>query len=264
MKKTTKDLMCDTDYFSARRIGPVVVFQPKGNFLLNMTIIKAKEAVLEYFETMLAHPEIRVVLLLAAPRKARREEFLCFFDMVRSSRISKNSVMRLYRTIDQIMLHIIASDLFFIDANCGKILPMNANMALACDYRIIGDNAVFQNPALELGLISKGGDAWFLCRRLGRGRAFDYLLATHGITAQEAVAAGLADKCVPSEHFEVAGIQRSPWSGNTNRAETIPGPPKMILPTITMPASVCRLNGDFSKAGKPARRPMAPDGKLMR
>lgn len=202
MKKTTKDLMCDTDYFSARRIGPVVVFQPKGNFLLNMTIIKAKEAVLEYFETMLAHPEIRVVLLLAAPRKARREEFLCFFDMVRSSRISKNSVMRLYRTIDQIMLHIIASDLFFIDANCGKILPMNANMALACDYRIIGDNAVFQNPALELGLISKGGGAWFLCRRLGRGRAFDYLLATHGITAQEAVTAGLADKCVPSEHFE--------------------------------------------------------------
>lgn len=206
MKKDCSDLSCETDYFSARHTGAILTFSFKGNTLLNSSIIKAKEAILGFFESVNRHPEIRIVLLLARPRKARQEEFLSFFNMVRSARLSKHGVLRMYRAMDQLILHILSSDVFFINADCGQILPIFANLAQACDYRIIGDNAVFQNPALELGMFPKGGGAWFISRRLGRQKAFELLLAHSGLTAQEATRLGLFDRCVPLKSFETEAL----------------------------------------------------------
>jgi len=202
MRKDFLDLTCETDYFSARQTGAILTFSFKGNMLLSSSIIKAKETVLGFFESVNRHPEIRVVLLLANPRKARKEEFLSFFDMVRSARLSRHGVLRMYRAMDQLMLHILSSDVFFINADCGQILPMFVNLAQACDYRIIGDNAVFQNPSLELGMFPKGGGAWFLTRRLGRQKAFELLLTHADLSAREATRLGLFDRCVPLKDFE--------------------------------------------------------------
>jgi 2-(1,2-epoxy-1,2-dihydrophenyl)acetyl-CoA isomerase len=206
MKNREADLTCETDYFSARQDGAVVIFTPKGNQLLTSTVLRIKEAVLQYFQHMENHPEVRIVLLMPQTCKARREEYLLFFDMLRSSRISDSSVMRLYRAIDQFILKIIASDLFFISADCGQILPMLAGISLSCDYRILGDNAVFQNPALELGLIPKGGNAWFLSRMLGRGKALELILAQKGLGAREALTLGLVNRCIPMEDFETEAL----------------------------------------------------------
>lgn len=200
--KDTFELSCENDFFSARCDGPLVVFRIKGNIFLNLTLLNARESVLAYLDAAAANPEVRILLLLANPRRARREEFLTFFDMVKSARVSKSAVLRLYRCIDEFILHIVHSDLFFINAMCGQILPMNTNISLACDYRIIGDNTVFQNPALELGLVSKGGGAWFLKNTMGKGRLYDHLLGARNYTAEEAVAMGLADQCVPAADLE--------------------------------------------------------------
>lgn len=206
MKKTVRNLTCENDYFSARREGGVVVFSPKGNFLLRSTMLKAKERVLAYFESVSASPEARVLLILPRAKKARREEYLSFIDMIRSGRMSESSLLRLFRAVDQIILHIRASDLFFISADCGQILPMAANISLACDYRILGDNACFQNPALELGLIGKGGAAWFLSRMLGKSKALELLLADKSLTPDQAQAMGLVDRCVPADDFEAQSL----------------------------------------------------------
>ena len=195
------ELTCETDYFSARRDGPVVVFSLKGNFLLSSTLLKSKEMVLDYLDCAASHPDVRVVLVQQLARKARKDEFLSFFEMVQSSRLSKSAVMRLYGAIDQFINYVLASDLIFIHANCGQILPIFANMSLACDYRIVGDNAVFQNPALELGLVPKGGGGWFLTQAMGRGRAFELLLTREEITAQKALELGIVNRCVPVENL---------------------------------------------------------------
>ncbi len=206
MKTDKSELTCETDYFIARQEGAVVVFTHKGNQLLSSTLLKAKKAVHDYLQQVEADPEARIVLFLPQVRKARREEYLSFFDMVRSERISENSVMRLFRAVDQLILNILDSDLFFICADCGQILPMFASISLACDYRILGDNAEFQNPALELGLVPKGGAAWFVSRMLGRGRALELILAEESISVEAALELGLVNRCVPSENFEAEAL----------------------------------------------------------
>ena len=202
MKKNYADLTCENDYFSARQDGNIIAVSFKGNILLRSTLIKAKEAVLDYFECASAHPEIDIVLLLEQQGGGRRDEYLSFFDMVSSARLSKNHVLRMYRAIDQFILHILSSDMFFINAGCGEILPVFANIALACDYRVIADNAIFRNPAIELGLVPKGGSAFFMNGMLGRGKAFKLMLAAKDITAQEGEELGLVDQLVPAEDFQ--------------------------------------------------------------
>ena len=206
MQHVNSNLTCETDYFAARQHGAVVVFSLKGNQLLTSTLLRAKAAVHDFIQCVQDHPETRIVLLIPHARKARREEYLSFFDMVRTSRISNDSVMRLYRAVDQFMLHIQSSDLFFISADCGQILPMFLGISLACDYRILGDNATFQNPALELGLIPKGGLAWFLSRLMGRSKALELILANESLTVDEARELGLVNRCIPVQDFETEAL----------------------------------------------------------
>lgn len=205
MKTDQSELTWETDYFIARQEGAVVVFSNKGNQLLAQTLLKAKATVRDYLRRVEADPEVRVVLLMPQPRKARREEYLSFFDMVQSERLSENSVMRLYRAVDQLILQILSADLFFISADCGQVLPLFASISLACDYHILGDNAVVQNPALERGLIPKG-IAWFLSRVVGRARATELLLAEESISVDAALEMGLVNRRVPADSFEAEAL----------------------------------------------------------
>lgn len=202
MKKKVSNLTCETAYFSARQDGAVVVFRPKGNQLAFSAMLEAKETVLAYFRTIEKDPEARIVLITFKEQKKRFEEYLSFFNMASSSRISEISVIRLFRAIDQFILKILSSDLFFISADCGRIIPMFAGISHACDYRILGDDAIFQNPALELGLIPKGGAARLLSQLIGKGKAFELILTQGDLTAHEAMKLGLADRCIPVADLE--------------------------------------------------------------
>jgi 2-(1,2-epoxy-1,2-dihydrophenyl)acetyl-CoA isomerase len=84
-----------------------------------------------------------------------------------------------------------------VHADSGKVISLYMNISLACDYRIIGDNSIFQKPYLDLGLIPKGGGAFFLSRLLGFSKALEILLSEKDITADEALKLGIVDKIVP-------------------------------------------------------------------
>ena len=202
MENIPSDLTCETDYFVSRLIDGVLVFNIKGNMMIHQTSIKAKETVLSYLKQAEEDDRVRVMVVMPLPRKPRREEYLDFFSMVASNRLSETSVMRLFRAIDQVILHVISSDKFFISANCGQVLPMFIGASLAFDYRILGGNTAIQNPSLELGLAPKGGTPFFLRNGIGRGKIYDLLLAQQDITAEEARHMGLADRLVPMETFE--------------------------------------------------------------
>jgi len=202
MENISSDLNCETDYFVSRLIDGVLVFNIKGNMMIHQTSIRAKETVLSYLKQAEEDDRVRVMVLMPLPRKPRREEYLDFFSMVASNRLSESSVMRLFRAIDQVILQVLSSDKFFLSANCGQVLPMFIGMSLAFDYRILGDNTAIQNPSLEMGLAPKGGAPFFLSQTIGRGKVYDLLLAQKDISAEEALEIGLADRLVPWETFE--------------------------------------------------------------
>ena len=60
---------------------------------------------------------------------------------------------------------------------------------------------------LELGLVPKGGGAYFLSRLLGFSKAWEVLLSDEDITAEEALELGIVDKVVPSVELNEAALK---------------------------------------------------------
>ena len=87
----------------------------------------------------------------------------------------------------------------------GFALGGGCELALACDFRVMGDNARFGQPEILLGIIPGGGGTQRLTRLVGTVRAKDLILTGRQVAAEEALRIGLADRVVaPGEVLETA------------------------------------------------------------
>ena len=76
----------------------------------------------------------------------------------------------------------------------GPAVGFGADLALACDIRVLSENAYFQEKFIAIGLMPDGGASYFLPRLLGVGRALELLLTGRAVRADEALALGLASE----------------------------------------------------------------------
>jgi enoyl-CoA hydratase len=74
-------------------------------------------------------------------------------------------------------------------------------LALACDYRIAGERAVFGQPEILLGVIPGGGGTQRLARQVGPSRAKEICITGRQVDAQEAFRIGLVDEVVTGDEL---------------------------------------------------------------
>jgi enoyl-CoA hydratase/carnithine racemase len=85
-----------------------------------------------------------------------------------------------------------------IAAICGYALGGGCELALACDLRVVADNAKLGQPEILLGLIPGAGGTQRLARLVGPAHAKDLVLTGRQVDADEATRMGLADRVVPA------------------------------------------------------------------
>jgi enoyl-CoA hydratase len=90
---------------------------------------------------------------------------------------------------------------FVIAVVSGYALGGGCELALACDYRIAGERAVFGQPEILLGTIPGGGGTQRLARLLGPSRAKELCVTGRQVAAEEALRIGLADEVVPGDEL---------------------------------------------------------------
>jgi enoyl-CoA hydratase/3-hydroxyacyl-CoA dehydrogenase len=74
-------------------------------------------------------------------------------------------------------------------------------LAMACDFRVAAESAVFGQPEINLGIIPGFGGTQRLPRLVGSSKALEMNLTGDAVLAREAQEIGLADDLVPDEQL---------------------------------------------------------------
>lgn len=94
---------------------------------------------------------------------------------------------------------VMSSQVPVIAAVNGAAAGAGMGLALACDIRVMADNAFFMSAFVNVALIPDTGSAWLLPQMVGLSRAMEIAMSGRRVPATEALDLGLAVEVVPPE-----------------------------------------------------------------
>jgi enoyl-CoA hydratase/carnithine racemase len=94
-----------------------------------------------------------------------------------------------------------------VAAVTGYALGAGLELALAADFRVLGEGARVGLPEIQLGVIPGAGGTQRLPRLIGPARAKNMIFTGRMVAAEEALAIGLADQVAPDASVYAAALE---------------------------------------------------------
>ena len=145
-----------------------------------------------------------------------------------------------------------------VGAVTGVALGAGCQLALACDVRIVADDARFALAEVRHGLLPDLGATVFLPRLVGRERALDLMITGREFSGSEAVALGLALQAVPAaevlstaqEYAEAVGRLPRAVPAYLKAAVDVAGLDENLAMAAVGQAACLRANPGLGQAGR--------------
>jgi len=175
------------------------------------------QAVCEAIDAFIDDSGVRAIALRGAGRHfLAGGDFDWLVEIAESG--AEDAAQDIYRWFQGATRRLIACSKPTVAAISGGAFTVGAELALACDVRLVDRSAYFSESWLELALIAPLGGAMWLPRMVGLGRAKEMLLECRRVGAEEAVAIGLASEVLDTsedlhrraQDRALAMAQRSP------------------------------------------------------
>ncbi|MGB3763956.1 MAG: enoyl-CoA hydratase-related protein, partial [Ornithinimicrobium sp.] len=96
-----------------------------------------------------------------------------------------------------------------VAAITGYALGAGCELALCCDFRVVGRDAKLGQPEILLGVIPGAGGSQRLPRLVGTAKAKDLIFTGRMVDAEEALAIGLVDEVVEPAQVYTAALARA-------------------------------------------------------
>lgn len=174
-------------------VAEVVLNRPEARNAINLEMVRALQAALE---ELAGRQDVRVLVLRGAGEKA----FAAGADIAdlygRTSREALLAINgRLFQAVEGFPLPTIA-------AVRGYALGGGLELALACDLRIVADDAKLGLPEVSLGIFPAAGGTRRLPRLVGDGLARELVFTGRTLGAEEALRMGLVNRVVPAGRLQ--------------------------------------------------------------
>jgi enoyl-CoA hydratase len=173
----------------------LTINRPQALNALNSQVLTALEKELTELE---AHPNLRAVLITGAGEKS----FVAGADITEmrektpeEARAFAGQALRTIKRLETLPVPVVA----LVNGFC---LGGGCELALACDWAVASDNAIFGQPEVLLGVIPGFGGTQRLPRRVGPAMALDLCATGRKIDATEALRVGLVNRVMPQAELE--------------------------------------------------------------
>jgi enoyl-CoA hydratase len=150
-----------------------------------------------------ADPGARVLLITGAGDRA----FVAGADIAAMQALTVDEARVFSETGMQVMRALEALPVPVIALVNGYALGGGCELAMACDWIIASERAVFGQPEVNLGIPPGFGGTQRLLRLVGRARALELVTTARQIKAAEARAIGLVTEVVPADILAARGLE---------------------------------------------------------
>jgi enoyl-CoA hydratase len=172
-------------------VAHITINREKALNALNSSVMIRLE---EIFSKLEDDDEVSVIVIAGAGQKA----FVAGADVTEIKEAGDKRT-ELIKKGQEILSKIRSSSKVVIAAVNGFALGGGCELAMACDIRIVSENAKFGFPEVKLGLMAGYGGTQLLPRLIGIGRAKYVMFSGDMVTAHEAYQFGLVERVCGSE-----------------------------------------------------------------
>ena len=183
------------------KVAWITFDRPEQMNAITLEMAESLASLTDKCERMARDEEIRVVVLRGSGDKA----FCAGADLKQRREMDEEQLWHHADLIRAFALYCYRSTLPVIAAIHGYCLGGGLEIAVACDLRIVADDATLGFTEARIGAFPGAGGAVFTPKLVGPAMAKELLYTGRKITGREAAARGLANQAVPStELFKVA------------------------------------------------------------
>ncbi len=141
---------------------------------------------------------IRAIVLTGAGKGFCAGQDLSAFGGIASGEQVRRAVLDYYKPLIACMVTLPKP---IIGAINGAAAGAGASLALACDLRVMAEDAVLMQAFSNIGLVPDAGSSWFLVRLVGYSRAFEIAIGGERISAQRCLELGLTNRMTTPEQL---------------------------------------------------------------
>lgn len=200
-----ENLSTDNEIFSSSLENNILIIKQKKHIIHVTPDINKLFSFYEYLESMICSKDLKAVIVFGVQETNNfvdHGRMLC--NAVNFSHENK-LFDRFMNAVNRLFVSLSTMNSITVYAGQGLISLFHLNLSLAYDYRFASSDVVFENPNVNIGMITKGS-GYFLPRLLGIKKATE-ILQWKSFSAEDALQLGLIDKIVPEANLEQETVQ---------------------------------------------------------
>lgn len=183
----------------AKKVGPVSWLTLNRPDALNALTDELVSALEQRMREANQDPEVRVVVLQGAGG-----HFCSGLDLkvALPPTLGESEAAATIGRFQALIRTIVQAEKPYVACVQGAAVGFGADLALACDFRVLGRSAFVQEKFVDIGLMPDGGGTFWLPHLVGLGKALEVLMLARRIDAERAMALGLATQVADDADVE--------------------------------------------------------------